>query len=154
LLKQEEIKAITGSLIEQSNNSERSNGSFRISQCVYIAHQANQSISLVVTLADPAAKQKKSPREFWRERFGRFREEKEGKDEEVARDRKTEAGENEEGRPPRKINGLGAEAFWTAGSLYVLHKEAFLRLSIGGSDSEEKKLEHAKALAALALKRM
>ena len=53
-----------------------------------------------------------------------------------------------------RLKAWPREAFWTAGSLYVLRKDAFLRLSIGGSDSEETKLEHAKALAAIALKRL
>lgn len=157
LLQRPEIQGITGSSIEQNKGSGRSDGSFQISQCVYVAQQADQSISLVVTRTDPAAKQKRSPRDFWRERFGRYREQEEEKEEEgknISRESEAEEGESEEGRPPRKIEGLGEEAFWTAGSLYVLRRDAFLRLSIGGSDSEETKLDHAKALAALALKRL
>ncbi len=148
LLQRQEIQKITGSAIEQNKNSARSDGSFHVSQCVYVAQRPDQSISLVTTHTDPAAKQKRSPKDFWRERFGRYRKQ------EDSHEAETERGESEEGRPPRKIEGLGEEAFWTAGSLYVLQRDAFLRISIGGSDSEETKLEHARALAALALKRL
>lgn len=153
LLKSGEIRAIAGSSIEQSNGSERSDGSLRISQCVYLASPANRSVSLVVTESDSAAKQKRSARDFWQERFGRYR--RQGGEEEEEVERKSNSGEGErEGRPPRKIEGLGEEAFWTAGSLYVSQKDLFLRLSVGGADSEETKLEHSRALAAIALKRL
>jgi hypothetical protein len=154
LLQPQEIQTITGSSIEQNKSSERSDGSFHISQCVYVARQADHSISLVATRTDPAARQKRSPKDFWRERFSRYREQEEEEGKNISRESETGGRESEEGRPPRKIEGLGEEAFWTAGSLYVLQKDAFLRLSIGGSDSEETKLEHAKALAVLALKRL
>ena len=146
LLKREEIQEITGSSITETKGSGRSNGSFRISQCVYLASQPDQSVSLVVTQTDPSAPQKRKPKDFWREKFDRYQEEKEEK--------KEEGEQQEEGRPPRRIEGLGEEAFWTAGSLYVLEKDVFLRISIGGSAPEEAKLEHAKALAALAVKRL
>ena len=148
LIRSEEVRAIVGSTITRSNGSARSNGRFRISQCIYLASQPDQSISLVVTQTDPFAPQKGSPRDFWRERFGRYREQ------ENKQEVEEEGEETEEGRPPRRIEGVGEEAFWTAGSLYVLQKDAFLRLSIGGSAPEETKLEHAKALATLALKRL
>jgi hypothetical protein len=154
LLKSEEIQAIAGSLIEQSKSSARSNGSLRVSQCVYVARQPNQSISLVITEADPVVRNKRSAKDFWHERFGRYqkRSEESEEKEKPGRDM-SESEEEREGRPPRKIERLGDDAYWTAGSLYVLHNETFLRLSVGGSDPEEAKLEHSKALAEIALKR-
>jgi hypothetical protein len=159
LLKIEEVQRVVAATITESSGSGRSDGSFRISQCVYVASQPNQSVSLVVTQADPVAKKKRKPADLWRERFGRYREQSEGKKEEAEEKKETqqsssgEMEEEREGRPPRRIEGLGEEAFWTAGSLYVLHNETFLRLSVGGSDPEEAKLEHSKALAEIALKR-
>ncbi len=150
LLRKEEIQAIAGSAITQSNGSGRSNGGLRISQCVYIPSQPSQSVSLVVTQTESSANQKRTAKEFWLERFGRYQEHKEGKREEA--EEKEE--EEREGRPPRKIEGLGEEAFWTAGSLYVLEKDAFIRVSVGGPESEETKLNQSKALAAIALKRL
>lgn len=157
LLQPNEIEARIESPIKESTSSERSSESLRISQCVYVAAQPSKSVSLVVTQADPGRGGKQSVRDFWDERFGRYREQSEEKKE--AAEEKEEAKRNSnkeerEGRPPRKVEGLGDEAFWTAGSLYVLKKDAFLRISVGGPDPEEKKLEHSKALAAIALKRL
>ena len=58
--------------------------------------------------------------------------------------------------PPKKIPGIGDEAYWTAGpggALYVLKGDAFIRISLGGSDDEETKIEKSKALASKALAR-
>ena len=94
LLKTEEIQAIVGSTIIQSNGSGQSNGRFRISQCVYLASQSDRSVSLVVTQADPLAPQKGSPKDFWRERFGHYREEKNEKEERERERRRAAASSN------------------------------------------------------------
>ena len=56
------------------------------------------------------------------------------------------------------MRGLGEEAFWVGdprlGGLYVLRKDAMLRLSVGGNDPKAKKLRRLTALARLALRRM
>ncbi len=125
-----------------------------------MADPANRSISLVVTQADSLDPRKRSPRDLWGDRFGRYRgESKENKEEvdkedEATRDLNKGLEEEREARPPRQISGLGEEAFWTAGSLYVLQKDIFLRLSIGGPEPEADKLEHSKALTKLVLKRL
>jgi hypothetical protein len=157
LLKPNEIEARIESPIKESKSSERWSGSLRISQCVYVAVQPSKSVSLVLTQADPGRGGKESVRDFWDERFGRYRERSEEKKEAAEEKEEAKRNSNEEereGRPPRKVEGLGDEAFWTAGSLYVLKKDAFLRISVGGPDSEEAKLEQSKVLAAIALKRL
>ncbi len=70
-----------------------------------------------------------------------------------------EKGEKEEKRvPPKKIEGLGDDAYWVGtrvgGTLYVLKKGAFIRLSLGGPDSQEMKIEKSKKLAEKALGRL
>lgn len=152
LLELNEIEGRIGSPIKESKGSENRSGNLRISQCVYVAAQLNKSVSLVVTQEDPLQGGKQSVRDFWHKRFDRYTEQSEEKEEAKRNSSKEE--EEREGRPPRKVESLGDEAFWTAGSLYVLKKNAFLRLSVGGPDSEEVKLEHSKALAAIALKRL
>lgn len=154
LLKPEEIKTLTGTLIKGQKSSGRSNGSLQISQCVYEADELSKSLSLVVTQTDSARGGKEGGRDFWQKAFGRYAEGGDEKDKERERDAKNESVEEEEHRPPRRIEGLGEEAFWTAGSLYVLNKDAFIRVSIGGTDTEETKLTHSKALAEVALKRL
>ena len=163
LLRKEEVQAIAGSTITQSSGSGRSNRGLRISQCIYLASQPSQSVSLVVTQTESSANQERTAKDFWQERFGRYQEHREGKREEVQVEEKEEEEasraeeakeEEREGRPPRKVDGVGEEAFWTAGSLYVLDNGAFVRLSIGGAAAEETKLEQSKALAAIVLKRL
>ena len=156
LLRRDEIEARLGLQIKEHKSSGHLNGSLHISQCIYVADLPSNSVSLVVTQQDSRLGGKQSVRDFWHKAFGRYREQgkEEKEEEERPKELNEEAEEEGEGRPPRKIEGLGDEAFWTAGSLYVLEKDVFLRLSIGGSHSEELKLEHSKALAALALKRL
>ena len=74
-------------------------------------------------------------------------------------EREPEHGEAEEPkRPPKRVRGVGDEAFWVgnrlAGSLYVRKGSAVLRVSVGGAGTEEEKIEKSKALAKRALKRL
>jgi len=39
------------------------------------------------------------------------------------------------------------------GAIYVLKNDVFIRISVGGPDSEDKKIEHCKELAEKALSR-
>ena len=60
--------------------------------------------------------------------------------------------------PPKKIGGIGEEAFWSGGrfggALYVLKGDLFIRISVGGPDNEETKIEKSKTLAQKALDRL
>ena len=60
--------------------------------------------------------------------------------------------------PPKKIDGIGDDAFWSpnpvGGAIYVLKKDVFIRLSIGGRDNEQGKLDKSKALAQKAIDRL
>ena len=66
--------------------------------------------------------------------------------------------EKEESVSPKKIDGIGEEAFWTSnrfgGILYVLKGDAFISISLGGTDDEETKIKKSKALAEKALNRL
>ena len=66
--------------------------------------------------------------------------------------------EEEEGAAPEKVKDLGDEAFWMAsrvgGALYVLKKDVFFRISVGGAGDERTKLKKSKTLAQQVLKRI
>src|SRR5918996_245073 len=66
--------------------------------------------------------------------------------------------EKEKGIPPKKISGLGDDAYWISnrfgGVLYVLKGDAFVSISLGGPDNEEAKVNKSKALAEKALQRL
>jgi hypothetical protein len=66
--------------------------------------------------------------------------------------------EDDKTGPPKKIDGLGDAAYWTAnrmdGALYVLKNNAFIRISVSGPDKEEAKIDRSKALAQKALSQL
>jgi hypothetical protein len=159
LIKKEEIEAIQGSPIKDTKGSGQSDGELRTTQCFYTAAEFSKSISLAVTQSDPDSRAKRSPTEFWKEIFGHYgNEEKEREGDKEKRESLREQGEEERSIPPKKINGIGDEAYWSGnrvgGALYVLKKNIFIRISIGGSDDEETKINKLKALAQKALERL
>src|SRR5207248_3171939 len=128
---------------------------FRIAQCFYTVEPFNRSISIAVTQADPASAKPRDPRVFWKETFARY----EGKAEKEEGDEKKKESlreqEEEKTTPPKKLDGIGDAAYWTAnrmgGALYVLKDDVFIRISVGGPDSEDSKINRCKALAGKAL---
>ncbi len=108
-----------------------------------------------MTQSDPASTKPRNPKDFWKETFSRY--EGEAKEEEGDEKKKKSLREQEEEKtkPPNKIDGIGDSAYWTAnrmgGALYVLKNDVFIRISVGGPESEESKINHCKALAEKAL---
>ncbi len=171
LLTDPEIEAVVGSPIQERKSSGSADQGLRVAQCFYTAVDFTKSVSLAVTQKDPNVKSGRGPNEFWEELFGRFetakkegRGEKEDEDarkkKESLSEQKKGGGEEEEARPPKTVSAVGDQAFWSGnrvgGALYVLKKgkDVFIRISVGGSDNEEKKIEKSKALAQKALDRL
>jgi hypothetical protein len=163
LITKQEIEAIQRSPIKETKSSVRSDAGFRVSQCFYTAEDFSKSVSLAVTQRDPISSGERSVKDFWNETFGRFTdEEKEsnaGKEErERLREQPRREGDEKAFIPPKKIDGLGDDAFWSpnpvGGAIYVLKKDVFIRISIGGHDNEEGKLDKSKALARMAIDRL
>jgi hypothetical protein len=162
LLTKEEIQAVQGSPITDTKNSEVPGGVFLVGQCYYAAAESSKSVSLAVTRSNPQLN--KSVRDYWKETFGRFSDKANEKEEEAEKAKEEAAkgekrrGEEEEGRPPKKIEGVGEEAFWSGnrfgGALYALKKETIVRVSVGGPDNEDAKINKSKALAEKALNRL
>jgi hypothetical protein len=157
LIRKKEVEAVQGSPINETKSSERSDGDFRVSQCFYTADEFSRSITLEVFQKHPTDASKRSPIEFWNHTFARYRESKEGEKKEAER-RGSREGEEGEGVPPRKLKGLGDEAFWVSnrfgGTLYVLKEKAFISISVGGTDSEEVKIDKSRKFATKALRRL
>jgi hypothetical protein len=149
LITSEEIGAIQGSPIKEPKGSTRSENGFRVSQCFYTATEFSKSVNLAVVQRDPDHPSKRSPRDFWKEKFDPYQNE----------EPKTKSGDEKEQAPaPKKIEGLGDEAYWVSnrfgGVLYVLKGDAFISVGIGGTDDEVTKLTKSKALAEIALQRL
>ena len=149
LVSKEEVESVQQTPVKDAKNSERSDGTFRILQCLYTAAEFSKSVNLDLIQADPNEPGKRSPKDFWKEKFDPYQDE----------EPKTNRGdEKEQGAPPKKITGLGDEAFWVSnrfgGILYILKENAFISIGIGGTDDEGTKLEKSKALAKKALQRL
>jgi hypothetical protein len=163
LITKQEIEAIQRSPIKETKSSVRSDAGFRVSQCFYTAEDFSKSVSLAVTQRDLASPSKRSVKDFWNETLGRAAdEEKESSGDKQARGSSREyarsQGEEKVFIPPKKIDGIGDDAFWSpnpvGGAIYVLKKDVFIRISVGGRDNEEGKLDKSKALARKAIDRL
>jgi hypothetical protein len=165
LITKDEIEKIQGSPIKDVKGSENSDDSYRVAQCFYAAETFNKSVSLAVTQGNPGSPKAKNPRDFWKQSFARWADtaggtEKEEEEEGDKRKKESleEHEEREGGQPPKKIDGVGEAAYWTAnrmgGAIYVLKNDVFIRISVGGPESEESKINHSKALAEKALSRL
>jgi len=164
-----EMEEIMGSPLKETKSSGAANEGVRVSQCFYTAQEFSKSVSLAVTRSDPGSSVKRSANAYWEEMFGRFRNEEKEKaresegdkeKKESLREQREKGKEEEGGAPPKKISGVGDEAFWignrVGGALYVLKKDknAFIRISVGGPDKEEIKIDKCKALAQKAIDRL
>ncbi len=156
LLTKEEIEGIQGSPIEETKSSARSDAAFRVSQCFYTATEFSKSVSLAVMQRDQGRSSTSSPKDFWKERFDHYSGEEKERDKVKEETERKE--EKEESVPPKRIDGIGDEAFWASnrfgGVLYVLKGDAFISIGLGGTDDEETKLKKSKALAQKALQRL
>jgi hypothetical protein len=163
LITKQEIEAIQRSPIKDTKSSVRLDAGFRVSQCFYAAEDFSKSVSLAVTQRDLASSNKSSVKDFWNETLGRAddaEKESSGDKQEGGSSREDlrRQGEGKVFIPPKRIDGIGDDAFWSpnpvGGAIYVLKKDVFIRISIGGRDNEQGKLDKSKALARKAIDRL
>lgn len=155
LLTGDDLKTVQGETPKEAQRSDRQEGGFIVAQCYYALPTSSNSVVLNVTTASedgPA----RSPRVFWKDTFGR--KEEKGKERKREAKDKGKDGEEEETIPPEKVAGLGEDAYWIAsrvgGALYVLKKDVFFRISVGGAGDAKSKLKKSKTLAQQVLKRI
>jgi hypothetical protein len=149
LITLEDIQTLQASPFKEAKSSARTDGGFRASQCFYTATEFSKSVNLALVQRDPEHPTARSPKDFWKEKFDPYQDE----------EPKTKSGdEKEQGSAPKKIEGLGDDAYWVGnrfgGMLYVLKGDAFISIGVGGSDDLETKLKKSKALAEKALQRL
>ena len=160
LLTDAEVKSVQGEEPKEHQRSDRQNGSLLISQCYYSLPTLSNSVVLNVTTGTDGG----DVRGAWKNTFpGKEEQEREGK-EKSERRKKPDTGaregeaEGEEAAKPEKVIGLGDDAYWIAsrvgGALYVLKKDLFFRISVGGAGDANAKLKKSKTLAQLVLKRV
>jgi len=148
LVSKPEVESVQAAPMKEAKRSERSDGVFWVSQCFYTASEFSKSVNLALVQNYAKQRSKRSPKDFWKEKFGPYSGNQNGSDEESER---KSPNENETGVPPKKISGLGDEAYWVSnrfgGVLYVLKGDVFISVGIGGTDDEDTKLKKAKVLA-------
>ena len=156
LLTSADLKEVQGEAVKEAQRSDRQDGGFIVSQCYYSMPTSSNSVVLNVTTASEGGGAA-NPRTFWKDTFGRKEDKGKDRDRE-AKDKEKKGEENEESVPPQKITGLGEDAYWLAsrvgGALYVLKKDLFFRISVGGAGDAQSKLKKSKTLAQRALKRI
>lgn len=149
LLSKQEVESLQAASVNDAKSSEHLDGSSRVSQCLYTAAEFSRSVTLALVQSDPKQRSERSPKDFWKEKFDPYQNE----------EPKTKSGdEKEQGSALKKIEGLGDDAYWVGnrfgGILYVLKGNAFISISLGGTDDEETKLKKSKVLAQKALRRL
>ena len=159
LITNDEVQKIEESAVKDAKSSEGSDDSFRIGQCFYTTEVFNKSVSVAITQRNSASEKGRDPKEFWKETFGRYEGQLAKRDGDEEKKKSLEEQEEDRGgTPPKKIAGVGDDAWWSAnrmgGALYVLKDNVFIRISVGGPDKEESRIDKSKALAAKALSRL
>jgi hypothetical protein len=148
LLTPAEIHAVLGETPPDLKRTRQSSGGLLLFQCVFGA-ASRRAISVAVAGPASSGRAQLTPREFWQRQFHQSGENR--------RDERGERDGDAENRP-RRIAGIGDEAFWAgnriAGALYVLRRDTFLRISIGGIANEQERIEKSKALARAAIRRL
>jgi hypothetical protein len=161
LITNEEVGAIQHATITDVKSSAGVSGGMLMSQCYYNAREPNMSVSLAVIEHNPQDASAPDARSYWAETFRRFTGDE--SDEKKPGEKKEKRGgveqkEKEKRVPPKRLDGIGEEAYWSGsrfgGALYVLAKDAIVRISVGGPDNEQTKIEKSKNLAQKALSRL
>jgi hypothetical protein len=147
LLSKEEVESVQQASVNDAKSSERLDGTFRISQCLYSAAEFSKSVNLALVQADPNQPNRRGAKDFWKEKFDPYKNEE-----------PLTSTHAETETAPKQITRVGDEAFWVSnrfgGILYVLKGNSFISIGIGGTDDEATKLQKSKVLAEKALKRL
>jgi len=160
LLTASDIQSVQGERVAATKASRPERGRFAVSQCFYSLPTFSKSLSLEVTR--PRANEKEKPEDQWKAMFrGASGKKSERKEEARLRKggkREEEEEKEKESSPPRKVSGVGDEAYWVGpaivGGLYVRKGDSYFRLSVGGPDREAVKIEKLKKLGRKAVRRL
>ncbi|MGB2900709.1 MAG: hypothetical protein WBB89_15700 [Candidatus Acidiferrum sp.] len=158
LLTSAEVEAVQGEPVNETRPSIKPSGGMLISECLFHTATSAKSVSVALATRSSGKPSALTPRRFWRKQFhAPDMEESEirgtGK-----RAQNPEPEGEEEARKPRRIEGLGEEAYWVGtpgtGALYVLQGDNFVRISVGGVGEESVRIEKSKVLARAVMKRL
>jgi hypothetical protein len=158
LLTSAEIEAVQGEPVKETKASVQPNGELLISECLFHTTNFTKSVSVALAIPSSAKPSALTPRKFWQTQFHAPDMEEDEMRAAGKRAQKPEPEGEKEARKPRRIEGLGEEAYWVGtpitGALYVLQGDNFVRISVGGVGEESLRIEKSKVLARAAVKRL
>lgn len=140
LLPKEEIETVQHAVVKDVQGAGRPDAHYLISQCVYTTEPPSKSVVVSISESNPDSALRLTSKQAWDLTLSRYAK------------RGTEG--EEKFSPPRKIEGVGEDAYWMAGAIYVLQNNLMLRISVGGPGSEEEKVRSCKILVHGALSRL
>ena len=153
LLTSADIQVVQGDAVQETKPSTQPAGGLVMWQCLFRTANPSKSVSVAIASAGSS-----SPRAYWQKQFGSSKTASDEITEKKAAGHKEEKEEDEESTRPRTIKGVGEQAYWIGsplvGALYVLKRDTFLRISVGGVREESARIEKSIALARVALKRL
>ena len=136
LLTEKDIAAVQGEAFTDTKLTGSKEGALDISQCFFQLPNFSKSVSVMVMRPAPGSNGD-AVRAYWKSRI---------------------ESEGEEEQKTLRIHGVGKEALWSGnritGALYVVDRDAILRISVGGPGSQEQRIAKSKRLAARALRRL
>jgi hypothetical protein len=157
LLTSAEIEAVQGEPVKETKANVQPNGEMLVSECLFHTTNFAKSVSVALATTASAKSSALTPRKFWQKQFHAPLME-EVKMSAASREAQKPEPENEEARKPRRIKGLGDEAYWVgtpiAGALYVLQGDTFVRISVGGVGEESARIKKSEVLARAVVKRL
>ena len=157
LLTSVEIEAVQGEPVKETKTSVQPNGDMLISECLFHTTNFAKSVNVVLATLASAKHSALTPRKFWQKQF-HAPDVEEDKMRAAGKKAQKPEPEDEEAREPRRIEGLGEEAYWVGtpitGALYVLQGDNFVRISVGGVREESVRIEKSKILARAVVKRL
>jgi hypothetical protein len=158
LLTSAEIEAVQGEPVNETKASMQLNGEMLVSECLFHTTSFPKSVSVVLAVPASARPSTLAPRKFWQRQFHAPDVEEDKMRAAGKRAQKPEPEGEEEAGKPRRIEGLGEEAYWVGspitGALYVLQGDNFVRISVGGVHEESVRIEKSKVLARAVVKRL
>ena len=144
-----------GEAVQETKPSAQQGGGLLMSQCVFRTAVPSKSISVALASAGST-----SPRAFWTRQFrsGKTEDDAEHSASTATKTASASKEKEEESTRSRPMPGVGEEAYWVGGplvgALYVLKRDTFIRISVGGIRQEPLRIQKSIALARAALKRL
>jgi hypothetical protein len=158
MLTSAEIEAVQGEPVKETKASIQPNGEMLVSECLFHTSNFAKSVSLVLATPSSAKPSALTPRKFWQKQFHAPDTEEDEMRAVGKRAQKAEPEGEEEAGKPRRIEGLGEDAYWVGtpitGALYVLQGDNFVRISVGGVHEESVRIEKSKVLARAVVKHL